>query len=620
MGGGECAVLSWSTVQRRWRRRRSQWQAWSRMARRLAPFATRRKGRLGLALLLGVGYSLAGLAEPWTLKLILDNVLLGRSLPDGISRVLGSGAEHRVLLLNLLVIAIILLAVARGWFYYMQRLIAARVGQQAAADMRLELYRHLQSLSFRFHDRRRTGDMIARLTGDIRFLRQIFISLPLSIASEILLVVGMIAVMMAMDWTLTLLALLSIPVLVIMLEAYQRPMRQAMRRQRDREGDLATIANEVLGAIRVVQGFRREKQEVDRFTVQNKRSLRTGLKAARLEAKMRWYAEITVAVVTALVIGVAARRVLTGSLTPGDLLVFVAYLRAFSRPLRRVSKMAERSARGVAAGERVMEMLEIEPAVQDLPGAVRARRIRGAVTLEDIVFRYDRGGDVLKNVSLDVRPGERIALIGPTGAGKSSLVSLIPRFYDVGSGAVKVDGRDVREYTVSSLRDQIALVFQEPFLFATSIAENITYGRPGATREEIVGIAERVGIHDVIDALPEGYDTVIGERGGTLSGGQRQCVAIARAFMKDAPIVILDEPLVGLDGRAAALVIEALHRLMEGRTALIVTHQLESIRDLDRIVLLDGGRIVDEGSHEDLYRRNALYRSFHVMSEEGLVR
>ncbi len=503
----------------------------------------------------------------------------------------------------------VVLAGVRGLLYYYQKLLTARVGQQATAELRMELYRHLQRLSFTFHDRRRTGDLLSRLTGDIRLLRDIFISLPLALVSELILVIGMIVVMFAMDWSLTLLALLALPSLVVMLRMYQGPMRKAQRRQREREGDIATIASEVLGAIKVVQGFRRERYEVERFAVQNKRSLRTGLKATRLEAKLRWSAELTVAAVTALVVGVAARRVLAGALSPGEIIVFVRYLRNFNRPLRRISRMAERTARGTAAGERVLEMLNIEPDVRDRPGAVKARRFDGRITFEKVGFVRPRRMRVLEDIDLEIEPGERVAIVGPTGAGKSTLVSLIPRFYEPTEGRVSVDGRDVREFTLGSLRAHISFVFQEPILFATTVAENIGYGKPGAGRAEIVKAAEAAGIAHVIEALPHGYDTVMGERGGTLSGGERQCVAIARAMIKDAPIVILDEPTTGLDTWSAAVVTAALRRLMEGRTVLLVSHDLKHARDVDRIVVMDAGRIVDRGVHAELLARNELYRT-----------
>lgn len=589
------------------------------MAARLAPFVRKRRRKLALAMACGAGYTAVGLAQPWALKLILDTVILGHPLPGFLVPVLRPAAGSRLLLLDALVVAIVGLALAKGLFYYYQRLLAARVGQRAVADLRMELYGHLQHLCSRFHDRRRTGDLLNRLTGDIRFLRDIFISLPISMTGELFLLVGMLAVMLAMDWSLTLLALLSVPAIAVILRTYQGPMRKAIRRQRDREGDIATTAAEALGAIRVIQSFCRQGLEIERFAVSNKRSLRTGLKATRLEAKLRWYAEVTVAVVTALVIGVAARRVLSGDLLPGDLIVFVSYLRNFNRPLRRVSRMAERSARGVAAGERVLEMLAVEPTIRDDPDAEEAPAFRGEIIFEGVSFEHRGGQRVLDGVDLRIRPGEKVAIVGPTGTGKSTLVSLLARFYDPTEGRVLIDGCDVRTVTLESLRRQVAIVFQEPVLFAASIAENVGYGKPEATEEEVRAAAERAGVHDVLLGLSEGYETVVGERGCTVSGGQRQCVAIARAMIKDAPIVILDEPTTGLDSESAVVVLRALDRLMEGRTVLMISHQLGSIRAADRILVLQGGKIVEEGTHETLAQGSGLYGSLSRLQVEALV-
>ncbi|HET9235540.1 MAG TPA: ABC transporter ATP-binding protein, partial [Candidatus Eisenbacteria bacterium] len=521
-----------------------------------------------------------------------------------------------VALLNVLLVTLLFLATGRGLVYYIQKLLSARVGQSVAADLRLDLYRHLQFLSFRFHDRRRTGDLIARLIGDIRYLRDIFVSMPITLAEEVFLMAGMAVVMFFMDWQLTLLALIALPSVGIFLRMYQKPMRAAILRQREREGEIASMASEALGAIKVVQGFGREKQEIDRFSAENKRSLRTGLKASRLEAKLRWTSEITVALVTALVLWVAVRRALSGALSPGDLIVFVAYMRTFSRPIRRVSGMAERAARGAAAGQRIFRLLDTEPIVRDLPDARRIARLGGSIAFEHVTMRYGNGEPVLQDINLRIERGERVAVLGRTGSGKTSLLSLIPRFYDPTEGRVLIDGIDARHIRLASLRDGIALVFQEPVLFATTIAENIRYGKPDATMEEIVETARQAGIHHIVSALPQGYDTALGERGGTLSGGQRQAVAIARALIKNAPIVLLDEPTTGLDREAAALVVRALDRLMEGRTVLLISHQMETVDGMDRIVVLDQGRMTHDGPHARVLARNSVIRSFQGLDVE----
>ncbi|MHC4616731.1 MAG: ABC transporter ATP-binding protein [Planctomycetota bacterium] len=582
-------------------------QEFHAVAGRFYPYVRKNMKRLVLAQVAAAGYILMGMLEPWPMKLIFDNVLLKRPLPVLLAPVIGFAGDHPILLLTILIASIVVIAFVRGVFYYYQRLLASRSGQRITADLRVDLYSHLQGLSFSFHDRRRTGDLLSRLTTDIRILRQTLISLPLTITSELGLMVGMVVVMLLMDWQLSLLALTVVPLLGMLLAKYQRPMKQAIRKQREREGHLASIASEVLGAIRVVKGFHQEDAEVDKFTVQNKSSLRSGLRAARIEAKLKWASELAVALIMALVLGVAAYRVLSGRLSPGDILVFVAYLKQFNRPLRRISRFTEQAARGTASGERILRMLDIRPLIKDKRGAVKAGRLRGDIVYKNVSFEYQTDVPVLDDVNLRIERGQRVAIVGPTGCGKSTLASLLPRFYDATAGAVMIDSRDVRDYKLRSLRENIALVFQEPVLFATTIVENIAYGKPDSSAGQIAAAAERAGIHHIIEELPEGYETTLGERGGTLSGGQRQCIAIARAIIKDAPIVILDEPTVGLDNQSALLVMGALRELMAGKTVLVISHQLGTLRDVDKVVVLRQGEVVQEGSPSEVFSGSNLY-------------
>lgn len=594
-------------VIRRWRILREQLRALGRVARWLTPYISDRKGSILLAVFASVGHMILRLLEPWPLKLIFDHVLLGVPLPGGLA-FLEDWTGGRGTLLGVLVGSIIAIALLAGFLYYWQNVLSSHLGQQVVAGLRLDLFRHLHRLDFTFHDRRRTGDLLVRLVADIRLLRDALVKIPLDLSENALLMVGMAVVMLIMDWQLALLSFGVLPLLFLLVRRYRGPMKEAIRKQRRQEGDMATVASESLGAMRVVQGFGVEDQEVRRFGGINRRSLKEGVKAARIEAKLRWASDLAVGVITALVIGVAARRIVAGALTPGDLIVFVTYLRAFARPLRRVSRTTEQVTRTTTAGERVLEILDIVPGVRDMPGAVEAPPLRGEIRFEAVGVRHGRYPWSLRRVNLTVRAGERLGIVGPTGAGKSSLVNLVPRFYDAAEGRVLVDGHDVRSLTLASLRRQVSFVFQEPVLFATTVAANIAAGRPGAKREEIEEAARKAGIHEVIAALAEGYDTDLGERGGTLSGGQRQCVAIARAILRDAPIVILDEPTTGLDQRAATLVLEALYNLIEDRTVLMISHELHRLSDVDRIVVLEQGRLVQEGSHAELSECHGLFR------------
>ncbi len=601
----------------KWRRRFSDWRTFVGIISHFGKHLKKRRKRMLMAALFGIGYILMRLLEPWPLKLIFDNVLLGRPLPEPLAAIL-PGTEHGTSgLLYVLVAAIVAVGLLGGLFYYFHRVIGASLGQGVAADLRLDLYEHIQRLSFDFHDRRRTGDLIVRLTSDIRMLRDALVSLPLALVEHLFLSIGMLVIMFLIDWQMTLIALVLVPALAWLVRKYRRPMKRAIRKQREREGHLATIAAETLGAFKVVQGFNREHHEVDRFGSQNKRSLRSGVKAARMEAKFKWSMDFGVAFVTAIIVAVASQRILAGKLSPGDLIVFIAYLRIFARPFRRISRTMERMLRATAAGGRVLDMLQKQITVRDRPCAGKAVAISGAISFDHVWFSHRRDNWILEDIVLDIKAGEHIAITGPTGSGKSTLTSLIPRFYDVTKGTLLIDGTDVRDLTLESLRRQITLVFQEPVLFAASIAENIAYGKSGASEDEIMQAARGAGIHDIISRLPNGYDTIVGERGGTLSGGQRQCVAIARAMVRDAPIVILDEPTTGLDAHSANMVLAALESLMDGRTAIVISHDLPKLRKMNRIVVLCNGRLIEQGTHEYLLACRGTYHTLQDNREAG---
>jgi ABC-type multidrug transport system fused ATPase/permease subunit len=579
----------------------NRWSAFFQVAMHFMPHVRKQYQRLSLSLLAGIGFTIAGLLEPWPLKIIFDNVFYEEPMPHLVKPLLEPYFGNKLMMLNILIGSIIVISTLRGICYYYQQLLTSRAGQQTVAAIRLDLYGHLQRLSFSFHDKRRTGDMLARLTTDIRILRDILITVPLNATSEFLLMLSMVIVMAFMDWQLTLIALMVIPLLWLLIQRYRSPMKEAMRMQREREGHLTSIASEVLGAIKVVQGFDQEGFEVKKFSVENKNSLKSGLKATRLEAKLRWASELAVAIVTAIVLGIAGRRVLMEVLSPGDLLVFAFYLRTFNRPLRRISKTTEQMARGTASGERILDLMNIESEIRESPNAIAAPRFKGHICFKNVFFEYKSKKPVLTNINLVIEPGERIAVVGHTGSGKSTLGSLLPRFYDTTSGEIFIDGTEIREWTLRSLRKQVSVVFQEPILFATSIAENIAYGKPDATKEEIIEASKKAQIHQLIEALPEGYETVIGERGGTLSGGQRQCVAIARSMIKNAPLIILDEPTSGLDMLSAMLVMKALKELMKNKTVIIISHQIETLQDVDRVIQLNKGTIQKINKPEEFW-------------------
>lgn len=561
---------------------------------------------LGAALLVSLVYTGARLLEPWPLKFVFDNVLIGLPLDLGALPFLDdllAGDRGRILIAS--IVAIVGLAILRGVAYYEQSTRTARVGQEVVMAIRRRLFAHLQRLSLSFHRKQSTGDLLTRLTGDIVMLRELLVASLLSATSETIMLVGFLVMMVALDARLSVIALVAMPVVFALLTVYSGRIRDATRKQRRREGELAGRLQQVLGGIHVVQIFSREHEEDQRLHELNKRSLKSGLKATRLEAQLNRTIELAIAVATGLILWFGAQSVIDGSMTPGDLIVFIAYSQGFYRPLRRISRVTERASKASSCLERVTDILDRQPDVSD--GRREAPFFRGAIRFEGVSYAYEAGREVLHGIGLDLEHGRTLAVVGPTGAGKSTLLGLVPRLYDPTGGRVLIDGHDIRDFTLRSLRDQVTVVPQDGIVFSGDFVENIAFGRPESTMAEIETAARAAAIHDFIASLPEGYATSIGERGVTLSGGQRQRLGIARALVVQAPIVLLDEPATGLDAEAEALVLAALDRLLTGRTAIVVAHRFATVLRADRIAFLEGGRIVELGTHDELVSRGGRY-------------
>ncbi|MBA2276911.1 MAG: ABC transporter ATP-binding protein, partial [Chloroflexia bacterium] len=537
--------------------------------------------RLLVAIVCALGYTGMRLAEPWPLKFIFDNVLINQPLVTPSAWLNGILENDRTRVLMLAVGAVIVIAMLRGVFYYFQSVLTTRVGQEVVIKIRQQLFTHVQRLSLRFHNQSSTGDLLTRFTGDINNLRQLLAASLLSLISESIIIIGFITVMFIMDWRLALLAVVTMPAIFTLLVFYSSRIRTAARKQRRREGELASRLHETLSGIHIVQMFAREKEEEDRLRGLNKRSLRAGLRATRLEGQLNQGVELSVAIGMGLTLWVGANQVIAGRLTPGELIVFVTYMQSFYRPLRRLSRVAERASKASSCVDRITDVLDQEPDIRG--GRTNAGRLNGEIRFNNVSFSYDDGSEVVREIDLTVGRHQTVALVGPSGAGKSTLVSLVPRLYDPSEGSVTIDGQDIRAFTLKSLRDNISVVPQDGILFAGTIRENIAYGKPEASDEEISAAAEDANIHDFIVSLPDGYETVISERGISLSGGQQQRLAIARALVKAAPIVLLDEPTTGLDAESEQLVLTALDRLLAGRTAIVVAHRLETIRRADMI-------------------------------------
>lgn len=524
------------------------------------------------------------LLEPWPVRVVVDAVAPAAVDPDRV----GPGATRTFLVAALVTIVIV---VARAVAAFSSTVIFAVVGSRITTRLRGHVYDHVLGLSMRFHDRTRTGDLVVRLTGDIQRLQEVTVSAALPLLADAALFTGMLGVMLVLDPVLALVVLLVTPLFLLTGRRSGARITDASRRQRATEGAIATTAAESLGAMKLVHSYGLGPTLAGTFARSNESSLRSGVRARRLAAGLERRTDVIVGVATATVLFVGARRVVAGAITPGELVVFLSYLKTAFRPMRDVAKQAGRIARAAASGERIADLLDVRPEISDCAGAWELRRARGDIRFEDLTIGYDDGRPVLEHVDLHIRPGEHVAIVGGSGAGKSTLLSAVLRLVEPTGGAVLVDGHDVRDLTIGSLRRNVAVVLQESVLFATTIAENIRTGRPGASDAEVRAAAEAADAAAFIAELPDGMETVVGQRGATLSGGQRQRIAVARAILRDAPIVILDEPTTGLDRAGAEEVMVALERLGRGRTTLVVAHDPLLTVGCDRVLVVADGSI-----------------------------
>lgn len=533
------------------------------------------------------------LLEPWPLKYVIDGVIASTG-----SDIAGTPPTDLTAVLVLASLALVAVTTLRAAASYLMTVTFALAGNRLLTRVRADLYAHLQQLPMAFHDKAPTGDLVTRVTSDVGRLKEVAVTAALPLLGNTVTLVGMVAVVAFIDWQLALVMLLVFPLFFVFSIRLSRRINTVSRTQRKAEGALASLATETLSAMRLVKAYSLEKRLQERFASSNQKSLKDGVKGKRLSAGLERKTDVLVGVATAIVLFVGAQRVLAGAMTPGDLVVFLTYLKAAFKPMRDVAKYTGRIAQAAASSDRIVDVLTLSPAISDRPGARTAERFRGDIEFRDVWLEYEPGQPVLKGFDLAVAAGQKVAVVGPSGAGKSSLANLLSRLCDPTHGVVAVDGRDLRDLTMASVRSQLAVVLQESVLFATSIRENIAFGLAAASpsQEQIEAAARLAGAHDFIERLPAGYDTVVGERGATLSGGERQRIAIARAAMRDAPIVILDEAMTGLDQETEREVVSALDRLTSGRTTLLITHDLDAALGADRVVWVEVGRVVDDGA------------------------
>jgi ATP-binding cassette subfamily B protein len=556
------------------------------------------------------------LLKPWPLKLIIDNVLGDEPLPDVLTSILPGAADARGLAAWAAggVVLIFLLGTASSAFY---NYLSLKLGQRMAFTLAGDLFAHLQRMSLVFHSRRPLGDMIARVTGDSYCVSTLVTDALLPAVQAVVMLVAMFVVMWTLQPTLTILAVGVVPFLAVVIRWLGRPIRDRTREQRDLEGKMISVVEQTLGAVPAVQAFTREDIEEQRFRHYADRTLVAYLRATLAGIWFEVFAGIVTTLGTAGIMYLGADLALRGELTPGTIIVFLSYLTSLYDPLDSITHTAQTAQGAAAEADRVAEILEIEPEIQDRPRAIEARHVRGDIRYHDVSFGYAPGEPVLQHVSLEAGPGDVVAIVGPTGAGKTTLVNMLVRFYDPWSGSITLDGHDLRDFRHRSLRRQVALVLQDPFIVPGTIRENILFGRPDASSEEITAAAQAASAHEFVMRLPNGYDTEVGERGATLSGGEKQRLSIARAFLKDAPILILDEPTSALDARTEGHLLWALERLMHGRVTLVIAHRLSTIRRATQILVLDRGKIVERGTEQELIARDGLYAALQAQQTQG---
>ncbi len=539
------------------------------------------------------------LLKPWPLKIIIDNVLSNQPL-DWI----WLGGLQQDTLLVVACIGMVVIYVLLGSILLLNNYTTIKIGQRMVNDLRGDLYNHLQRLSLSFHSRRQVGDLLYRVAADTYSIQSLTMNGVFPIVSAVVLLVGMFVIMIRMDWVLTLLALGVCPLLLLSISVFGKTLTSAATTARQQESEVYSLVQRAMSAMRVIQAFTKEEEEHRRFMRASEQSLGSSLRLYVLQTFYSGLVNVIMAVGTAVVVWVGARHVMSGTLSVGEIVVFTSYLASLYGPINTISQtwgMLQGSKVGV---QRVFEILEVE---RDLPEGTRTFSedgARGEIEVQGVSFHYVPEQPVLRKIDLKVRKGQKVAIVGPTGVGKSTLVSLIPRFYDPQSGRILIDGTDVKEFQLKSLRSQISMVLQPPLVFPMTIRENIAYGRPSATPDEVVFAARLARIHETVERLPQGYETIVGEQGATLSEGERQRITIARAILRNAPILILDEPTSSVDAETEALIMDGLNELTAGRTTLIIAHRLSTVRQADLILVLRSGEIVEQGTFEELIARD----------------
>jgi ABC-type multidrug transport system fused ATPase/permease subunit len=570
-----------------------------------------------IAMLVEIAMSLAA---PWPLKLVLDDALGHHKLPDWLAWAHDYGFGRHTLGVALFAgVATLFIAVFGAIATYIDNYYTTSVGQWVANDLRIRIYEHLHRLSLRYYDNVKTGALMSTITSDVATIQSFASSSTLDIVVDLITIVFMVGLMFWLDWDFTLIAVGFTPFLVVFLFHFKKAVKEVTRTDRARQSDIVAVVQEGLGSVRAVKAFGRQDLEVAHLEAASHATVEAALKARQVKSLLSPMVNIVVAICTGIVLWKGTSLIVAGTMTAGALTVYLAYLSKFFKPVKDLASMTSAIAQTTVALERIQTILSADDIIQERADATDPGRLKGAITFDHVAFGYGDDIPVLRNVSFSIEPGQVVGIVGPTGSGKSTVLSLVPRFYNPTSGRVLIDGKDISTYKLASLRSQVGFVLQETVLFRGTIRENIAYGRPGATDEEVIAAAKIANADEFISRMPHGYDSAVGERGDTLSGGQRQRIGIARAVIRNSPIMILDEPTAALDTESERLVIEGLERLMEGRTVIMIAHRLSTIVDADKIIVLKDGVVAEEGSNDELIARGGVYAELHRVQYEPAV-
>jgi ABC-type multidrug transport system fused ATPase/permease subunit len=570
------------------------------------------RGSLAVILIAMLVQSTMTLAAPWPLKIVIDNVVVNRKLDPWLAGVLKPllTHAHRVHLAVGAAIAVIVIAILNAAASYVANYFTESVGQWVANDLRMRTYHHLQYLSLRYYDSHQSGVLLSTITADVLTIQNFSSSATLGIVVDMFTILGMLVVMFFLNWDFTLVAVAITPLLLLLATRFKKAVKSSTHEVRKQQSNIVAVVQQDLESIRVVKAFGRQELEQQALAAVSQATVAAALKARQVKALLSPIVSVIVSFCVAFVLWRGSLLILAKGMTAGELTVFLSYLGSFFKPVKDLASMNNSIAQTAVAVERIRTILDADAILPEKENA-REQEIHGDIVFDHVAFAYDESCPVLRDVSFHVKPGEMVGVVGPTGGGKSTIMSLIPRFYDPSGGAVLVDGVDVRDYRLQKLRDQIGYVLQETVLFRGTVRDNIAYGRNGATEEEIVEAAKLANADEFISRMPNGYQTFVGDRGDTLSGGQRQRIGIARAIIRNNPILILDEPTAALDTESERLVIQALERLMKGRTVLTIAHRLSTIRDADKILVLKDGVVAEQGTHDQLVALGGTYAELY---------